>query len=183
MQNNFGPKGEVRPIERADGTLFCFGRGQRCEAHEQNIGVSNTLAWSPDERLFYFADSISGTIYVYDYDVEAAALSNKRVHFNDSDFGIPDGSAIDVDGCLWNARWDGASIIRITPDGLVDRKIDLPVPRPTSCIFGGPRLETLFVTSASQGLSEDQLQQYPLSGAVFAIEGLGQGMPVPRFTC
>lgn len=181
MQNNFGIQGEPLPVERADGTLFRFGPGDKCEAHEQNTGVSDTLAWSPDARLFYFADSVSGCIYVYDYDVESATLANKCVHFNGPDYGIPDGSTIDVAGCLWNARWDDASIIRITPEGRVDRKIDLPIPHPTSCIFGGSQFETLYVTSVRLGLSKEQLDEYPLSGSVFAFDGLAQGMRVPQF--
>lgn len=182
MQNNIGPQGENLAIERSDGSLFRFSADASCQEVEQDIGVSNTLAWSPDERRFYFADSVPGCIYVYDYDGESGTIANRRIHFDAPGFGIPDGSAIDIDGCLWNARWDGSSIIKITPDGRVDGKITLPVPRPTSCIFGGPRFETLFVTSARLGLSPAQLEEFPLSGAVFAVEGVARGMPVPPFT-
>jgi sugar lactone lactonase YvrE len=182
MQNNFGPDGGPIPITRSDGALYRFDADGTVATLEENIGVSNTLAWSLEQKRFYFADSIPGCIYAYDYDAETGRIHNRRTHFDAPGFGIPDGSAIDVDGCLWNARWDGGAILRITPEGKVDRRIELPLPRPTSCIFGGPRFETLFVTSASQSLSAPDLHKFPLSGSVFAIHGLAQGMPVPAFT-
>lgn len=182
MQNNFGPRGESVAIERFDGTLYRFDADGSVQIIEENIGVPNTLAWSPDLKQFYFADSMRGHIYVYDFDPVSGDVRNKRILFESREHGIPDGSAIDVDGCLWNARWDGSAILRITPEGKIDRSIRMPIPRPTSCIFGGPNLDTLYVTSATQGLSPAQLQSSPLSGSVFAIHGLTQGMPVPALT-
>lgn len=181
MQNNFGPQGQDIPVERSDGTLFRFDPDGRSEALEEHIGVPNTLAWSPDERHFYFADSVPGCIYVYDYDGESGRIGNRQILFHASESGTPDGSAVDVDGCLWNARWDGGALLRITPEGTVDQRVELPVPRPTSCIFGGPHFETLFVTSARIGLSAAQLAEFPLSGCVFAIHGAAQGFAVPPF--
>lgn len=182
MQNNFDPEGNPIPVTRSDGALFRFDADGTVSTLEENIGVSNTLAWSLGQKRFYFADSIPGRIYVYDYDADSGRIHNRRTHFDVAGFGIPDGSTIDVDGCLWNARWDGGAILRITPEGKVDRRIELPLPRPTSCIFGGPRFETLFVTSARQSLSAAGLHEFPLSGSVLAIHGLGQGLPVPPFT-
>ena len=182
MQNNFGPDGDPIPVTRSDGALFRFDPDGTASMLEENIGVSNTLAWSLEHERFYFADSIPGCIYVYDYDADSGTIRNRRTHFDAPGFGIPDGSAIDVDGCLWNARWDGGAILRITPEGKVDRRIELPLPRPTSCIFGGPRFETLFVTSARQSLSAAALHEFPFSGSVLAINGLAQGLPVPPFT-
>jgi sugar lactone lactonase YvrE len=181
MQNNFGPDGNPVPVTRSDGSLFRFDPDGTVSKLEEDIGVSNTLAWSLEQKRFYFADSVPECIYVYDYDAETGKIHNKRTHFDTPGFGIPDGSAIDVDGCLWNARWNGGAILRITPEGKVDRRIELPLPCPTSCIFGGPGFETLFVTSARQGLTEADLQKFPLSGSVFAIHGLAQGLPVPPF--
>jgi len=182
MQNNIAPDGTQKPITRTDGALFRFDPDGNVSTVEENIGVSNTLAWSVEQRRFYFADSVPGCIYVYDYDYETGGIHHKRLHFQASDCGVPDGSAIDVDGCLWNARWDAGAILRITPDGRVDRRVELPLLRPTSCIFGGPRFQTLFVTSARMGLTGAQLQIFPLSGSVLAISGLAQGLPVPPFS-
>lgn len=180
MQNNFGPNGEPVGIDGAHGALYRFDSSGRAQTIEENVGVSNTLAWSPDLKRFYFADSMRAEIYAYDFDADSGAVKNKRTFFNPSGPGIPDGSAMDVDGCLWNARWDGGAILRITPAGKLDRTVELPVPRPTSCSFGGPNLDTLYVTSATVGLSAEQLEAAPLSGSVFAIGGVGQGMPVAK---
>ena len=145
---------------------------------EQGIGISNTLAWSPDETRFYFADSLKSRIFVYDYDAESGAISGKRSFFDASGFGMPDGSAMDVDGCLWNARWGVGRVLRITPDGDIDRQIEIPALQPSSCAFGGPKLDTLFITSARIALSAEALAHLPLSGSVFAISGVGQGLPI-----
>lgn len=179
MQNNFGPNGEAVAVTRADGALYRFHFDGSVSTVEENVGIANTLAWSPDTKRFYFADSLRGQIYVYDFDADSGAVTHKRILFDASGHGVPDGSAIDVDGCLWNARWDGRAVLRITPDGKLDRSIPLPVLRPTSCIFGGPNLDTLYVTSATDGLSPAQLKEFPLSGSVFALSGVGQGVPVP----
>jgi len=116
---------------------------------------------------------------MYDFDEDSGDIRNKRMFYAAREYGIPDGSAIDVDGCLWNARWDGGAILRIRPDGQIDRVLSLPIPRPTSCAFGGPDLKTLFVTSAKNGLTPGQLAEFPLSGSVLAIHGVATGIPVP----
>ena len=178
VQNNFGPTGEERPIDRCDGVLYRFDADGNVATLEDGIGISNTLAWSPDEKRFYFGDSLKGCIHAYDFDVDSGTICNKRTFFDQPGYGDPDGSAIDVDGCLWNARWGGSAVLKITPEGTIDRVIELPVPHPTSCIFGGRDLKTLFVTSATYGLTGTQLERSALSGSVLAIPGVGQGMPV-----
>jgi len=182
MQNNFGPNGTDVSIERFDGALYRFDADGRVETLEEAIGISNTLAWSPDHTRFYFGDSLKGALFVYDFDADSGRISGKRTFYDVSGLGGPDGSAIDVDGCLWNVRWDGGAVLKITPEGKLDQVIKLPVPRPTSCIFGGPDLKTLFVTSATNGLTAAQLEHAPLFGSVFAIHGAGQGLPVPPMT-
>jgi sugar lactone lactonase YvrE len=181
MENNFGPMGELRAVKRHIGALYRFDTDGSVTTIEENVGIGNTLAWSPDCRHFYFADSVLEQIYIYDFDANSGTVHNKRIFFDASGPGIPDGSAIDVDGCLWNARWDGGAVLRITPDGKIDRQIDMPALRPTSCTFGGPDLDTLYVTSATVGMSPAQLAEFPLSGSVFAIHRLAQGMPVRPF--
>ena len=84
-------------------------------------------------------------------------------------------------GHLWNAEWDGWRIVRYTPDGTVDRVVEMPVQRPTSCMFGGPDLSTLFVTSASRGLTPDQLARQPVAGGLFALATDTRGIPETRF--
>jgi sugar lactone lactonase YvrE len=179
MQDNFGPRGEPIPIERAEGTLFRLDAEHSLAVIEQGIGISNTLAWSPDETRLYFADSQRDRIFMYDYDAFSGNVSNRRLFFEGPGQGLPDGSAMDIDGCLWNARWGAGSLLRISPDGRLDRQIAIPALQPSSCAFGGPNLNTLFITSARNGMTAAQLAQSPLSGSVFAIAGVAQGMPVP----
>jgi sugar lactone lactonase YvrE len=88
---------------------------------------------------------------------------------------------VDADGFLWNAHWDGWRVTRYAPDGTIDRVIDVPVPRPTAPGFGGADLATLYITSASGGLSEQQLKEAPLSGSLFACEPGVRGLPEPMF--
>jgi L-arabinonolactonase len=179
MQDNFGPNDEEVALERSEGTLFRVDADGSVAIVEEGVGISNTLCWSPDERRFYFADSLANRLFAYDYEPMSGGVSGKRVFFEEAGLGIPDGSAIDVDGCLWNARWRAGMVLRITPDGRIDRRIEIPALQPSSCAFGGPRLDTLFVTSARNGMSPSALALAPLSGSVFAITGGAQGVLVP----
>ncbi|MEM7566045.1 MAG: SMP-30/gluconolactonase/LRE family protein [Pseudomonadota bacterium] len=155
------------------------GRGQlwRVEADgaatriEDDVHIANGLGWSPDDATFYFTDSGRRTIWAYDFDAEAGTIANKRalVAFEAGD-GVPDGLTVDAEGHLWVAMWDGWAIRRIRPDGTTERRLTLPVPRPTSCAFGGPDLTTLFVTTARIRLSTKQLAEAPMSGSVLSIE-------------
>jgi sugar lactone lactonase YvrE len=179
MQNNFAANGEPISIERTDGALYRLDPNGRTTTIEENIGVANTLAWSPNCKRFYFADSLRGQMFEYDFDVASGELRGKRMFFEAPDRGVPDGSAIDVEGCLWNARWDAGAVLRITPDGKIDRILELPVSRPTSCAFGGRQLDTLLITTARVGLTAIQLQEQPLAGSVLAFHGIAQGLAVP----
>jgi len=145
------------------------------------LGIPNTLAWSADSKTMYFAETLDRTIYAFDFDPTTGTPSNRRVFVKISGPGYPDGSTIDEDGHLWNAEWDGWRIVRYTPDGTVDRVVEMPVQRPTSCMFGGPDLSTLFVTSASRGLTPDQLAQQPGAGGLFALATDTRGIPETRF--
>lgn len=149
---------------------------------DSGVGISNSLAWSPDDRLFYFADTLDREIRVYDYDHATGAISNRRLFANTlGDPGSPDGSTIDADGFLWNAQWNGWRLVRYAPDGSVDRVIELPVEKPTSCMFGGPELATLYVTTAIWDLSGEALEKQPLAGALLALDVGVKGLPEPRF--
>jgi len=152
------------------GTLWRFDPDGSLRKMDDGFHVSNGLGWSPDDRRFYFTDSGKRTIHVYDYDAAAGAIENRRVFaVVPEQSGVPDGLTVDAEGFVWSAHWDGWCVTRYDPDGQVERVIDLPVPRPTSCIFGGPDFTTLYVTTARIRLSAQQLVEAPLSGSVFAI--------------
>jgi sugar lactone lactonase YvrE len=137
----------------------------------EGLTISNGMGWSPDERTFYFADSGKRTIWAFDFDLETGDIANRRpfVQLTEGE-GSPDGLCVDSDGYLWVAMWDGWAIRRFAPDGTLDKVIDLPVPRPTSCCFGGSDMTTLFITSARIRLSAQQLTEAPLSGCVLAVK-------------
>ena len=146
------------------------------------IGISNTMVWSLDDKSFFFADTLDGRIDRFDFDAAAGTLSNRRTIVDLAGTGIgPDGSTIDTEGYLWNAQWDGWRVARYAPDGRLDRVVPLPVQKPTSCMFGGPDLRTLYVTSAVWDLTPEQLRDQPQAGGLFALDvGIG-GVPEPRF--
>lgn len=164
--------------QRFEGVLYRIPIGQPPQAKLDRIGVSNGLGWSPDGTVFYFTDSLRRAIYRFDFDAETGALGDRHLFADLGEGeGAPDGLAVDRAGYVWSAIWDGACILRYAPDGTIDLRIGLPVPRPTSLAFGGPDLATLYVTSARIGLSEAVLEKAPLSGALFAIEPGVQGLP------
>jgi sugar lactone lactonase YvrE/DNA-binding IclR family transcriptional regulator len=164
------------------GSLYRLDPDGRCVVMDTGFHVSNGLGWSPDDRRFYFTDSGVKRIYVYDFDAERGEISNRRTFVQVPDgVGVPDGLAVDAEGFVWSAHWDGWCITRYDPDGHVDRVINLPVPRPTSCAFGGPDLSTLYITSARIRLSAQQLAAAPLSGSVFAFQAGVKGLPETPF--
>lgn len=155
----------------ANGTLYRIGADLKAEAVVRDLSIPNTLAWSPDRRTFYTADSPARTIWTYDYSAADGSITNKRPFVSvDAGGAVPDGSAIDADGYLWNAQWGGWRIVRYAPDGSIERIVDMPVACPTSCAFGGPDMTTLFMTSARKGQSAAALAEQPHAGAVFALE-------------
>lgn len=134
---DFPPKGVLYRIE-PDG---------RASAMRSGIRVPNSIAWSPDGRTMYFADSPRHKIWAFDYDAESGEPSNERL-FATPFPGFPDGSCVDAEGCVWNAEWGGSRVVRYTPAGALDRVIEVPAKNPTCCCFGGLRLDTLYITSA-----------------------------------
>lgn len=164
------------------GALWRMDPDSSVKKMDSGFHISNGMGWSPDDRRFYFTDSGKGLIYVYDFDVESGAIENRREFVTFAkDAGVPDGLAVDAEGHVWSACWDGWCVTRYNPDGQVDRVITLSVPRPTSCVFGGPDLTTLFVTSARIRLSAQQLIEAPLSGSVLAVETGIKGQPETMF--
>nr|WP_314568435.1 SMP-30/gluconolactonase/LRE family protein [uncultured Pseudomonas sp.] len=174
MQNNIGEQGEDLPITRRSGGLFRIDADAQVTPLLSGLGIPNTLLWNDDGGHVHFGDSMDGTLYRHGI-LPNGQLEPARVWFGPHERGGPDGSAMDVEGYIWNARWDGSCLLRLTPEGEVDRIIELPVSRPTSCVFGGPNLTTLYITSAASPLD------HPLDGAVLAIEVDVPGKPCTRF--
>jgi sugar lactone lactonase YvrE len=175
--------GTMDDSEKAEtGSVYRLDPDWTCTRVIEGLAIPNTLVTSPDGRTLYVADSKPGVIWAYDLDPDSGALGARRL-FVDArgEKSAPDGSAVDEEGCLWNARWGGWRVVRHRPDGSVDRIVSMPVSRPTSCAFGGPGLKTLYVTSARVGLSEEALEEQPLAGSLFAFEPGVAGWPQSPF--
>lgn len=137
------------------------------------LTLPNGLGWTVDGRTMYLDDSMTGLMLQAPFDVDAGITGPFTVAF-DIAGGLPDGLAVDVDGCIWVAVWDGSEVRRYRPDGSLDAVVVMPVSRPSSCAFGSDG--TLYITSASAGVDRE-----PLAGSVFAIETTTRGVPITGF--
>ena len=146
----------------------------------RDITMPNGQCWSPDDRTFYFADTVEGRIRAYD--CKDGELGKLRTLAEVGALpGRPDGATVDVDGCVWSARYGGGGIARLDPSGRVDRFLRLPVSQVSSVMFGGRDLRTLFVTTSRQRMSDEALVREPLAGSLVAIDvGVG-GLAEPYY--
>lgn len=143
----------------------------------EGVTISNGLAWSRDAATLYYIDTPTRAVVAYDYERATGAIAGRRVVIQVPEaMGFPDGMAIDASDNLWIAQWDGGCVGGWDPRrGRLRERIDLPVRRPTSCAFGGPRLDELYVTTARQGLDPATLAKEPLSGGLFRVRPGAQG--------
>ena len=153
----------------ASGTLYRIDAGLRCVPVDDGYKVTNGPAFSPSGDRMYENDSARQLTYVFGLDADGNA-SDKRIflQFGDGD-GYPDGMTVDSEGCLWIAFWDGWCIRRFSPEGERLETVRMPVSKPTSCAFGGPNLDRLYVTSARIGLDDDALEMQPNAGGLFMV--------------
>jgi D-xylonolactonase len=149
-----------------DGTLSRWDHGYR---------VTNGPAFSPDGRHLYHTDSLRRIVYRFTLRDDGSLAEREHFIRVDPDSGVPDGMTVDADGGVWIALWGGARVSRYTRDGRLDRSIALPASQITSCAFGGPALDRLYVTSAAEGVDE------PLGGALFELDAGVAGLPPHRF--
>lgn len=174
MKNNVLPNGELGEVGPDEGVLYRVAPDGAVTEWRRGLGISNTLCWSPDQRTFYFADTLKNEIYAFEYDWEAGAISGERHFFTGFDRGSPDGSVIDSEGFLWNCRYGGGCIARIAPDGSLAEVIEMPVTNITTCTFGGTDLKTLYVTTA--GAPGERL-----AGSLHAMRVEVSGLPENRY--
>jgi sugar lactone lactonase YvrE len=141
----------------------------------KDIGCSNGMAFTRDQKSFYHTDSFAREIYIFDYKVENGTVSNQRVFARIAESeGLPDGATLDAEGHLWSALWDGACLVRFLPDGRTEKKISLPARKTSSLTFGGEDYRDIYVTTAGGKTRQEDGQQ---AGALFRLKTQAQGVP------
>jgi D-xylonolactonase len=161
---------------RADGELLRLDPDGSLAAQDQGYHICNGPAFSLGNATMYHTDSFLGKVYAY--------RNGERTlwrQFDGAAEGGPDGMTVDSAGCLWIAQWGGWRVCRYAPDGSLMATIRLPVSQPASCTFGGADLKTLFITTARESLSGEQLAREPLAGALFAVDLAVGGMAPARY--
>jgi L-arabinonolactonase len=133
------------------------------------VTCANATCFSPDGRTMYFADSPSGLLEAIAYDPATGALGERRVLARIEGPGVPDGACTDAEGCVWVAIWEGHRVERWSPDGRLERTVEVPVEKPTCCAFGGEGLEVLYVTTSRLDSTEGELRGEPTSGGLYAL--------------
>jgi sugar lactone lactonase YvrE len=164
------------------GRLYQYHPESGVETLLGGITASNGFAWSPDRRTFYYVDSGPGLVYAYDV-ARRGALSRPRVFaaFDVPREGAPDGLCIDDEGCIWVAVWGGAEVRRYAPTGEQCARVALATSQPTSCALGGPGRSTLYITTAREDMTPDQLAREPDAGRLFCVEVESRGAALLPF--
>jgi sugar lactone lactonase YvrE len=163
---------------RVEGSLYRLDRGPKVTLVLDGIGVSNGLGWSPDERTMYFIDTVTEEIRSYPFDLESGWIGEpSTLAVVERAAGAPDGLCTDDQGCLWVALWGGGCVRRYTPDGQLDTVVKVPASYTTSCCFGGPNLDHLYITTARRDLEGDRLTQQPHAGSVWVVRPGVTGQP------
>jgi sugar lactone lactonase YvrE len=160
------------------GSIYAISADRHQRRLLADIRIPNAMAWSPDGLTFQVSDTGERTIRAYDYDPGSGDLTAGRTLLAaDVAPGLPDGSAMDVEGAVWNARPTGGCLVRVLADGRIRCVVALPVSHPTACAFGGPDLKTLYITTARQRLTPEALAPQPWAGSVLSLRVDAPGLP------
>ena len=180
-QGRFWAGSMVESGDRGAGALYCFDQQLQVASKVSGLTISNGLCWSPDSTVMYHTDTPSRRINAYDFDAATGAIANQRCLVRTEKGCFPDGSTVDAEGYIWNAQWGASQVVRYSPIGEVDFILPLPVSQPTCVAFGGPQLDRLFITSATQGFDEQALLAEPEAGNVLVFQTNISGTPDSRF--
>ena len=189
-QGRFWAGSLYEPKDQALGVLYKLD-GQGLHAMQGGVTTANGLAWSPDGRTAYWADTAAHQVRAFDLDLVSGQISGGRLFHQmvpkpagwawgsaTPYGGRPDGAAVDAEGCYWSAQYEGQRLLRLSPAGDVLQVVETPIPCPTMPCFGGPDFQTLFITSSRQGRNAQELALYPQSGCIFAMRVGVAGLPV-----
>lgn len=158
--------------ELKQGSLYRLDHDRKLTKVLSDVSISNGLAWSPDHKYMHYIDTPTGKVVTFDYDNETGEISNQRTAVEvPREMGAPDGMTIDEEGMIWVAHWGGARVTRWNP-ATGELLLDIPIPAKnvTSCAFGGKNLNELYITTANDGLSEEDLEKYPKTGGIFRVK-------------
>lgn len=154
-----------------DSSVISIDGNLKVQTLIDQISCANSICFSPAGNTMFFADTPDREILVFDYEKDRGTLTNKRLHASfKQEPGLPDGSCVDAEGGVWNAEWEGHRVVRVAPNGTIDHVIDVPVWKPTCCAFGGPNLDTLFITTSRLMSDEAALKKEPSAGGLFAVK-------------
>ncbi len=147
------------------------------------VVCSNGMGWSPDDMTMYHTESFRYAVFKYDFDPETGDVSNRAVfaEVDKSTGAFPDGLTVDSEGYIWSVHNAVGRVVRYDPSGKIVAVVDVPVPRPCGCIFGGEKLDQLYITTARETMNDEDLKKFPLSGSVFVAEPDVTGIPEAYF--
>ncbi len=165
--------------DQAEGaaSLYRLSADLRVEVVLRGVTISNGLDWSPDGARAYYNDTATHSVSVFDYD-PILGLTARRTFVQMGEDDLPDGLTVDSEGGVWVALASGGAVRRYRPDGTLDGVIEVPARKVTACTFGGPGLDTLFITTSREDLAPGE---DPLAGALFRATPGVTGLPVREF--
>ncbi len=170
------------PRTAHDGNLYRLDGDRVCRRMAGDVLVANGLAWSPDSTVMYWSDSRSSIVFAFDFDPVSGEIANRRTFVELTEAqGRPDGAAVDAEGFYWSACYMGGRVLRIAPDGTIDREILMPVRDVTMVAFGGRDLDRMFITTSREALNEAERRDSPLAGCVFEADPGVRGLPEPKY--
>lgn len=170
--------------KKGSGSLYCLAPDFKVSRKVEGVSTSNGIVWSLDARTMYFIDTAASNVVAYDYDRNSGDISNKKVaiDIDSKKLGWPDGMTIDSEGMLWIAHWEGAAVRRWDPlTGKLLHSVDIPANKVTSCAFGGPALDDLYVTTANYDPGPEEKAKFPKAGGLFRFKPGVKGITAFEF--
>jgi len=169
--------------DEPSGSLYRLDPDLKVVKMRGEVVCSNGMGWSPDGKTMYHTESFRYAIYAYDFGPSSGDISNRRVFatVDPKIGGFPDGLTVDQDGFVWSVLNSVAKVVRYNPRGVIVAEIEVPVPRPCGCTFGGEHFDRLYITTARETLTDETLREIPLCGSVFVVEPGVKGFPEPHF--
>ncbi len=171
-------------LKEGAGSLYCLTRDLKVKRKLSGITISNGLAWNRAADRFFYIDTPTGNVYSFQYNDQSGEITDKQTVFHvENEMGYPDGMTIDTEDKLWVALYAGGKVIRIDPvAGEIIYEIHLPVPKVTSCTFGGKELNELYITTCREHMTDEEIEKFPLSGSLFKAKLPFKGLPAERYS-